>query len=273
MRRPRRAGSPINSRRLEQWRRRFEGYRQGVTEQKLLDWIGQFVDADQDLAARVLDVVEFVSPAEIDAAFRQLLQRLPGWSPDESQRRGRFAFVAFSSSAGESGDSMLHRFRLANELNSAKHKRLFLARSEIVRERLGAEDTLVFIDDFVGSGRQATTAWGVFEELTFGVGNIYLMTVAAYTVGLEKIRKETSMVPMCHRELKLRDSLFNDSCKHFDHGEKGKLLTYCKKASRSNPRGFGNCGLLIVLAHQCPNNSIAILHNDSDAWMPLFPRG
>jgi hypothetical protein len=43
-------------------------------------------------------------------------------------------------------------------------------------------------------------------------------------------------------------------------------------ASQRHPRGFGDCGLVIVLYHQCPNNSLAVLHASSGNWEPLFPR-
>jgi hypothetical protein len=30
--------------------------------------------------------------------------------------------------------------------------------------------------------------------------------------------------------------------------------------------------LVIVLYHQCPNNTLAVLHASSKEWEPLFPR-
>lgn len=274
MRAPRPVNSPINNQRRSWWRSRFEGYRYGVTDARLTGWLEQFADADKDAAARLLDTVEFISAENIDAAFRSLLKRLPGWHRYKSQRDGKFAFAPFSRTAGESGDAMLHRFRLANGLNTRYYNPLFIGRSEILRAGLGRDDTIVFLDDFVGSGNQAVEAWEkMFGELTAEIGNVYLVTVAAFAKGSERIRAETRMELLTHRHLTNRDSLAREECSHFTAQEKERILHYCKIASRERPWGFGDCGLVMVLAHQCPNNSVAILQATSDQWEPLFPRG
>lgn len=274
MRPPRPQGTPIDNRRRTIWRGRFEGYRYGVTDARLSEWLDQFSCEDRDVAARILDAVEFISAEQVHAAFRSLLKKLPGWDRVKKRRNGKFAFVAFSRTAGESGDTMLHQFRLANGLSSAQFDELFIGRSDLLRSGLGIDDTVVFLDDFVGSGKQAVDAYqGMFQELTAGIGNVYLFTVAAYEKGVERIRSLTSIELFAHRHLGYRDSLLHQECVHFSAGEKNRILHYCKSASPIRPLGFGDCGLVIVLSHQCPNNSLAILHATSQIWEPLFPRG
>jgi hypothetical protein len=273
LRTPRPAGTAIDTRRRTTWQKRFASYRHGVTEAGIVDWLNQFSETDRDVAARLLDAVEFISAEQLHAAFQSILAKLPGWHRQPAKRSGRFAFVAFSSSAGESGDGMLHEFRLANKLNRREFDPLFISRSDIVRERLGASDTVVFLDDFVGSGNQAVTAWEEkFQELTAGIGSVYLATVAAFTQGSSRIRAETQMQLLTHRNLNTCDSICHDDCRHFEKKEKDRIMHYCKRASAKRPYGFGDCGLLIVLYHQCPNNSIAVLHSPSKNWEPLFPR-
>ena len=51
----------------------------------------QFDDEDQDLAARVLDAVEFYGQSQIHAAYRQALAALPGWHKSALKRRGPVA--------------------------------------------------------------------------------------------------------------------------------------------------------------------------------------
>ncbi|MHB8771819.1 MAG: phosphoribosyltransferase-like protein [Syntrophales bacterium] len=273
MRTPRPAGTPIDKARRSTWQKRFESYRYGITEAGINDWLNQFSGADKDAAARLLDTVEFISAEQLHAAFRSLLAKLPGWHTDPLNRRGNFAFVPFSSSAGESGDSMLHEFRLANNLNNRRFDSLFIGRSDLLRSGLGADDTVVFLDDFVGTGNQAVTAWqNMFQELTTQIGNIYFVTVSAYQIGSDRIRNETRMQLLTHRSLGFKDNLFHNACDHFSTQEKSRLLHYCGIASPDHPRGFGDCGLVIVLYHQCPNNTLAVLHATSRRWVPLFPR-
>lgn len=274
MRSPHPVNTPINTRRRSTWQQRFESYRYGVTEAAIVDWVNQFHDKDRDTAARLLDAIEFISAEQLHAAFRSLLARVPGWHRDPRRRRGKFAFVAFSSSAGESGDNMLHQFRLANNLNHREFDPLFIGRSDLLRSGLARSDTVVFLDDFVGTGTQAIGAWqNMFQELTAQIGNVYLVTVGAFRSGSERIRNETRMQLLTHRPLGDRDNLFHDGCNHFSAHEKSRILHYCRIASPGHPRGFGDCGLVLVLYHQCPNNSLAVLHASSREWEPLFPRG
>ncbi len=252
---------------------RFEGYRFGVTDAKLQEWLTQFSKSDRCIAARVLDAVEFIPAEEIDAAFRSLLARIPGWHRQKAERHGEFRFAPFSRTAGESGDAMLHRFRLANGLTERYYNPLFIGRSDIPSARLGSEDSLVFVDDFIGSGKQAVDAWiDIFDELSAGVGHVYLLTVASFVVGEQRVRTETRVDLLSHRHLGTRDSLPHADCSHFSEYEKRRVKHYCNRASPAKPLGFGDCGLVLVLAHQCPNNSLAILHADDSDWMPLFPR-
>jgi hypothetical protein len=198
---------------------------------------------------------------------------VPGWHLHKNKRKGKFAFVAFSKTAGESGDAMLHRFRLANGLNRRFYDPLFIGRSEILSARLGRDDTIVFLDDFVGSGTQAVDAWKqMFDELTAGIENVYLFTVAAFANGSDRIKDETRMDLFTHRHLSNSDSIRLAECRHFSSYEKRRIKHYCNVASHRNPWGFSECGLVIVLSHQCPNNSLAVLHESSTNWDPLFPR-
>src|SRR5258706_187568 len=118
MKRPLPPGSPIDMQRVRRWMADFPGYRITVTEQRIDRWIEQFRRADRDLAARVLDSVDFVSNEQIAAAFRSTLNSLPNWNIEGNRRNGTWRFVPMSSSAGESGDTMMHKFRLANGMSS-----------------------------------------------------------------------------------------------------------------------------------------------------------
>lgn len=101
---------------------------------------------------------------------------------------------------------------------------------------------------------------------------IILMLVAATSVALKRISDETEMQPLCGTKLRLADNIFASECTFFTDVEKIKLLEYCRRADTKNPKGFGDCGLLVVLAHRCPNNSIPVLHSNHSKWQGLFPR-
>lgn len=278
-------GSAIDAKRYKRWIERFGSYRAGIINVTILSWLEQFETADRDLAARVLDALEFYGQSQIHAAFRQALEGLPGWDTAQSKRNGRWRFAAMSGSAGESGDAMLYQFRLANGLDSKKFKDLFVSRSDLFRQpmlppndpnKLSQDDVVVLLDDFSGSGKQVCDAWNdpetSFGALLAGVGKVYLILVAASHAARKKISEETTLSVVPAHQLHEGDNVFSEYCKHFTNGDKTKLRKYGAKADKRNPMGFGKCGLLVVFQHRTPNNSLPILHMDHDRWTGLFPR-
>jgi hypothetical protein len=261
---------------MTHWIARFGAYRSPVTRLTIEGWLGQFDQADKDLAARVLDVVEFYGQVQIHAAYRQALGALSGWHVAKTRRAGEWRFAAMSGSAGESGDGMLYHFRVANNLDGKKFNDLFIARRDLVSQKLGNNDTVVLLDDFSGTGQQICDAWNnpetAFGELLAGVGRIYLVLVAVTSHAWKKIRSETPLSVLPSHELTDGDNIFSMDCKHFTTLERARLLHYCTRASKKAPQGFGNCGLVLVFQHRTPNNTIPILHADNANWSGLFPR-
>jgi hypothetical protein len=272
MKRPLQRGRAIDMRRMRRWTDDFPGYRITITEQRIDRWINQFQRRDRDLAARLLDAVDFITTEQTSGAFRSVLNMLPGWNINEGERTGRWRFVAFSSSAGESGDTMLHRFRLANGMAGRRYNPLFVYRRDLLQEELGPNDSVVFVDDFSGSGNQVCNNWPEIAELLPGAPNIYLALIATTATAQTRIAQETDITVAPQYVLGDGDNIFSDSCTHFTEAEKEIILQYCRRVDRDNPRGFGDCGLLIVFAHNCPNNSIPILHRSAGRWEGLFRR-
>jgi hypothetical protein len=270
---PEPSGTPINAQRRRRWTNNFSTYCHQVSEQTLGDWIEQFSANHRDIAARLLDAVDFFSVERIAGAFRTALAALPGWNSDEQQRRGKWRFAALSRSAGESGDAMMHRFRVANGLDAKKFNALFIHPSQILTEQLGADDTLVLIDDFIGTGDSVCSAWEQsFAEMLFDVGKVYLVVVAATRTGRLRVEAETSMTCVPGKELTERDNFFAAECVMFSEAEKTAVLTYCRRANSKDPKGYKGCGLVLTFQHRCPNNSLPIFHADNHRWTAIFPR-
>ena len=167
---------------------------------------------------------------------------------------------------------MVHALRMATSMTKKKYSDLFIHRSELVAKKLGPDDTVVLVDDFSGTGTQACDYWEDFELLLTSGPRVVLMLVAATEDALARIADETGMDPICATTLRKKDGIFHADCVHFTQGEKNTILNYCTKADPREPRGFGKTGLLVVLAHRTPNNSIPILHTASEGWQGLFPR-
>jgi len=273
LKKPFRRGAPIDIHRFNRWITTFGTYRDTVATIQIDGWLNQFKTLDRDLAARILDSVEFVSHSQIRNGYFSTLNSIPGWNQDPTKRKGKWRFVAFSSSSGESGDSMLHSFRQANGLSGARYNDLFILKSNLVNERLGPDDSVVFVDDFAGTGTQACKTWeNDIQELIAGDSNAYLVLAACNIQARKRIESETDLLVYSHTELSDKDNIFSYKCRHFNTKERHNLLRYCKIANRKYPKGYGECGLIIVLVHNCPNNSIPVLHAYHPKWRGLFRR-
>jgi hypothetical protein len=118
MNRPLDRGSEIGAKRYKKWLAHFASYHSPVTQQLIELWLQQFSNGDKDLAARILDSVLFINHQHINACFKQLVNSLDGWHPNQAKRKGRWFFVPFSGSVGESGDTMVHAFPCATPSRS-----------------------------------------------------------------------------------------------------------------------------------------------------------
>lgn len=213
------------------------------------------------------------------------MPRIDGWHKTPSKRKGRWLFAAMSGSAGESGDAMLYQFRIANGLDATGMNELFVSRSDLFRlpllpdgdpKKLGENDVVVLLDDFSGTGSQVCEAWNdpetSFGSLLAGVGKVYLIVVAASKAARKRITVETEISLVPAHELKENDDVFSDHCKYFTKADRDRLVHYGKIADKMSPRGFGDCGFVIVFQHRVPDNTIPVLHADHSKWTGLFPR-
>jgi hypothetical protein len=257
--------------RMRSWLDEFRNYRHVVTEARVERWLDQFDLPDIDLGARVLDCVDFIANEKIAAAYRSGLRSLPGWHDTPRRRRGAWRFAAFSSSPGESGDAMLHRFRHANNLTSRANNSLFLYRRDLLTSGLRAGDTIVFVDDFSATGQQVVRSWPMIEEVLPEGPDVYLLLVAATADAIKRIGNETDIRVQADVLLGPADAVFSTSCSRFTADEKAVLRRYCARAETPSSARFGAAGYVTVFAHGCPNNTLAILQGGG-GWEGLFRR-
>jgi hypothetical protein len=166
---------------------------------------------------------------------------------------------------------MLHLLRRSSGLSAASNSRLFIYKSELLREQLDPDDTVVFVDDFAGTGDQATAAWAEsISELLPRLPTLYLLLIAATEQAITRIEASTPLEVVPGIRLGPAEDIFSPACPHFTEAEKATILSYNQTADRKRPRGYGDCGNLIVLAHSAPNNTIPIIRASHSRWRGLF---
>jgi hypothetical protein len=256
---------------IDAWIATFAVYRHPPQIATIRRWLGYFGDRDEILAESILNRVRLISEHAIQVGYRQSLALLDGWNRNRRGRQGRWFFAGYGS-AGESGQAMLRIFREANGLGSEQYQYLFVSSTELPALKLSAIDTVVFIDDFAGSGKQVVKSWPVTKELLGSEARAFLVLCAITQNAHDRISSETGLRVVSPVVLRDKHNVFHPSCTAFTSAEKSHLLDYCRLADSGRPRGFGDCGLLLVLGHRTPNNSLPVLHVNRRNWRGVFPR-
>jgi hypothetical protein len=253
------------------WVENFRFYRDPPTKIKLKNWLAYFEQAHFLVAAKVLDNVMIIGEPQIQQGYRDLLKNLVGWDPNPIKRTGRWYFVGFGK-PGESGPAMLRLFRQANDLAYSRFDDLFHSLRDLPSLKLTANDHIVFVDDFSGTGRQVTKMWPRVAEMVASEATCYLILTAVTIIAEEIISKNTDLRVFASERLGPERALFHKDNTAFSDEEREIVEKYCRIADSVNPKGYGNLGILFVLAHSTPNNSLPILHVDRPEWKGLFPR-
>ncbi|MEM7308377.1 MAG: hypothetical protein AAF682_16980 [Planctomycetota bacterium] len=256
---------------IGRWEGQFQGYREPVTAKTIHDWLAQF-GSRKEIGEKVLDAVDYYGIAAIEAAFRSTVQKIEGWNTDEKQRTGRWVFAPLQGAAGKSGAAMLSYLRSALRMSGKKYQKDFLYLSDLTSAGLGPEDTLVLVDDFAGTGDQASETWELLDEILPTEPRVVVVVVVSTRRAVSRLQKETPMTVKAHKRLDGRHNVFDEKCKFLTEPEREELLALCKRANKRTPRGYGDCGLTLVFCHKTPNNSIPVLHATTANWKGLFPR-
>jgi hypothetical protein len=201
----------------------------------------------------------------------------------------------------ESGVHILYYFRQENKLC----KDLFINTSEIFslnkitekdnenNERTYYSNIIndqsikryIFIDDFCGSGSQATGYLkSIVENIKFLNSKIeinYLMLFSTQ-FGLDNI-KSLNLFNRVESVFILDDTFktFSENSRYYQENKtpydidkefaKETAIKYGTKLFNP-PLGYRNCELLLGLFHNTPDNSIPIFWSDESNWKPIFKR-
>ncbi|MCK5051104.1 MAG: hypothetical protein KAS53_05165 [Candidatus Cloacimonetes bacterium] len=200
----------------------------------------------------------------------------------------------------ESGIHLLYYFRQENNLS----KEMFLNTHEIFsidlvkdkdengfdREYLKSKvsntqiQRYIFIDDFCGSGSQATLySKNIVEKIKSLNPNIEVNYLVLFSTehGMQVIKERTKFDNI-KSVFTIDDSFkcFSDDSRIFSKKVTGidKDFTqdfcynYGKKLWCFHPLGFQNGQLLLGLFHNTPDNTLPIFWSDNNKWQPIFKR-
>lgn len=256
-----------NNKKIRELSNTFKGF-PDVNNTKIECWLDNFEDKHKNLAIKLLDNIEYFNQSKIFQASRDLLDQIKTLKRNDLSK----VYFCFFGAPQKSGYAVLNMFAVANNLSGSNHTSKFKLLSELPQLTSEEEITIVFIDDFIGTGNQAVNFFNKIQHIIPENTEIILGVVAAFERGITNIQENANLGVICHKRLNEEDMLFSSKNKKFTENEKKILKEYCVKTEVSQTRGYGNCEALVVFPYRTPNNSVPILSVQKRGWNGLFPR-
>ncbi|TMK38569.1 MAG: hypothetical protein E6G56_14355 [Actinobacteria bacterium] len=288
------------------WERRING--------RLEAWLGNFDSADEELQALfLLSQFMYFGDREVRELLRAVYRDLFKYPIVEKVRRdhadtldcdllerefarelSRTRFMGMGNPA-ESGTHLLYYFRQENHIPKSH----FVAETELFDRRLDSPDSrladpdiarLVFIDDFCGSGSQASiysqrllaVLRDVAQRSRQDLELCYFVLVGDGD-GLDRVARET-VFDRVDSVFKLDGSYkcLEPNSRHFAECPQGigreasrqMAEKHGAKLFPSHPLGYDNGQLLLGFHHNVPDNSLPIMWYDDKpgTWSAILPR-
>lgn len=243
------------------------GDHEDVSESRVVNWMVQFDDEDLPLAANILEATRYYAASNIRSMTRELCRMVLDEYADTP--RSEIAFV----SVGEPGSSseIIHRvLRNVSDARQCAKVRM----TDLVDFDEGELSIVVLLDDFSGTGDQMTDWWNNIETLIRPLNATIVVALLVLNEraedAIEAFTDEYLYVDYLGEEANVLASENGP----FSANERSLLEGYCERTNCSNSfrKGYGECGLLLVFKHGCPNNSLPILWWNGDDWTALFKR-
>lgn len=258
-----------------------------ISEEQVRVWLNQWQGniTDQRLMFRILQNVQFYSADIIRAKLHEAHGIIGRGTHQNIEKTKRADFlVSYLDSVGKSGADYA---RLYADENNIYYTQV-VEQGKLVR-RLDTEGvrTLVFIDDFLGTGRSVADNLKSFlkenmETLHRSNISIFIVAICGFEKARERIKavsQEAGFPVSVHICDPLNDSAScfseNSAIFHLEEDRnRARDLAYSQgiKLEKKHPLGYGGCEATVVFESTCPNNTLPILWKSSNSWVPLFSR-
>ncbi len=274
-----------------------------VSADHIREWLDQFGEhTHQRLMFSLLENLRFYTQYNIRVKMKELFKRIissmkaTGYkleivdTKEKSSRelaliKRRDLLVSYLDNVGKSGAEYAKLFADENEIfqqnviEKSKIQNIISHNSEI--------KAIVFIDDFIGTGKSITKNLKILFEGNEGLMvkkgvSYHIGVVAGFQRGKynieEYISKHRYPVTIYISDiLTEKDMVFNSESTVYsgiNERNTAKDICYSKGANLVdyNELGFGDCQALVTFYNTCPNNTLPVLWKKTSNWNPLFER-
>ncbi|MGR3179968.1 MAG: phosphoribosyltransferase-like protein [Candidatus Anammoxibacter sp.] len=263
---------------LDSW-----GFGDNNTERKkklveIEEWFDNFKHSEVEDMLVILENIDIVSQTKINGMVEDLSIELKKIFNDDLSDVKAYPL---GNSPGSSGGNFL--YSLCKNIGIGESLAPYEHFSDI---DLSNVEALVFIDDIIASGNQATKFAN--ENLSDLKIETYYITLFAFEEGLKKVRANAGFTKVIPADtLSDEDKAFSPQSHYFkgsdDPDIKERLKRICmkhgKKLYPAHPLGYDDSQSLLVFPHNVPNNTLPIIwagpESESEPgviWKPVWKR-
>lgn len=261
-----------------------------INEERIRAWLNQFGEySNQRYMFRILQGLKFYSDDELRSKMKEahgiVTRGLGRYIKYKQKKRGDIA-ISYLDGIGRSGGGRFSKL-YADENDIYVGNVIESSRISTFIQREADVKTLVFLDDFIGSGKSLEKQLRKLLEdhgdvLRKQNLNLFYIAVAGFQQGQKMIEEYVSelqlplKIHVCD-SLDESDKCFSKSSRYFpDEQERLQAQEiaqeFGRQLVRENSLGFGDCQSAVVFTDNCPNNNLPILWAETSTWRPLFKR-
>ena len=266
-----------------------------ITSDDIRQWLAQ-VDSNEDrrLLFKVLQNVRFVGEPEVREkwaqAHRRMRDKLPLIARRSLTEQREDILVTYADGPGKSGAYYAGLYAAVNEIGSQRIVEPSLVPDAIRDIDEGLIRGVVVVDDMLGTGQNLVDKLmqRIEQFRAAGVGDaipLLLVVLNGTSEGEARVRGYLER-DLPNAELEVCE-LLEPNCFAFgpsegfwsseDEKQKARslILELGMEVQRRRPLGYGDQGLLLTFARNCPDNTLPILHSRGRGgrkWKPIFPR-
>lgn len=244
---------------------------EGVNIASMKKWSAQFGRENQQLVLKILKNIKYYSGATMRQMVEALVQSV--CTHLQLGDRSKILFVPI----GEPYEASAIVARALRSSRGIRPHQIKYQTALAVVPRIPDIRAIVLLDVFSGTGSHISDWWTNMETLLLPWEHKSVTLILGILAMNYKAAKALKSIPADKLHvsyLDIRHNVLSKKSKAFLPSEKELIRKFCKKTkcSREYLYGKGECALLVVFKHGCPNNSLPILWHESDRWRNIFLR-
>jgi hypothetical protein len=260
-------------------------------------WLSNFNDDEMPYAESLLSSFfyynEKMCNTMLETAFKSISLYFPECSIEEKIQKWQelcenaiFTTVDIDENNPTASGNLI--CRRARQVLGIPEERFFKKEDALKRLYDGTNKTIIFLDDFIGSGLQFTDTWTdpfIDRGNTYAYPDIcarddtqaFYVTLIATEYGIGEIYKTCRNVEIVAANTLGRqyNALNDDSIIWPDDLKEGAndfLKAVGERAGMKNYEGFHKLGLTVAFHHSVPDATLPIFYWNENGWHPLIER-